>query len=160
MYTERTQSACLGLDTSFSPSDKAMSDIELAYYKKPDKTPREVSGLRKKAVNRAQAVIVLRALVTHIQAHEKPHEGLNSAFMGRLPESVQKLIKGSFKSKIFRIKYLELEGWMLAFIFDRQYATSVIPNVYSHSLNLLFRWSPYELETVVSAITKERKRNV
>lgn len=156
MHTERTKNACLVLDTSFSPNDKAISDVELAYYKKPDKSAREMSSLRKRAVSRAQAVIVLRALVNHILANEKPHQGLNSAFMAQLPDTVQKSIQGAFASKVFRIKYLDMEAWMLAFILDKNYAEKVIPSFYTHSIHLLFRWSQYELETVVKSVTKER----
>lgn len=159
MYNEQTVCNCLGLDTTFASNDKTLSDAELVIYKFPGKNQREVASIRKRAVNRVSAVLALNQIVQHVRNKEVPENGLNSSFMRRLPGDAKQLLKKSFRSKIFKIKHLDLEVWMLPFVLDREYASKIVPDYDRFAIHLLFRWAPKELEIVTRSITEARKHH-
>ena len=154
MYTQRPENRCMLMDTSFSPNDKQISDTELMYYKKPDKDLKEVSNLRKKVVNRAQAMLALYALTEKIRVEKQPEDGFSENHLAELEEPIQLLLKKAFRSKSFNLKYLNLERWMMAFVLNKEYAESVVPGFSRHAIHLLFRWTPTELDHVQTALTK------
>lgn len=157
MYNEHTACNCLALDTTFASNEKSLSDAELIIYKFPGKSQREVASIRKRAVSRVSAVLALNQLVQHIRQNEKPEAGLNTAFMRLLPGDAKQLLKKSFRSKIFKIKHLDLEVWMLPFVLDAEYTNKIVPDFNRFALHLLFRWAPKELEIVSRSITEVRK---
>lgn len=157
MFNEQTACNCLALDTTFASNEKTLSDAELIIYKFPGKNQREVASIRKRAVSRVSAVLALNNLVQHIRQHEKPETGLNAAFMRRLPGDAKQLLKKSFRSKIFKIKHLDLEVWMLPFVLDPEYANKIVPDFNRFAIHLLFRWVPKELEIVTRSINEVRK---
>lgn len=156
MYNEQTACNCLGLDTTFAANDKALSDAELVIYKFPGKNQREVASIRKRAVNRVSAVLALNQIVQHVRHKEVPENGLNSSFMRRLPGDAKQLLKKSFRSKIFNIRHLDLEVWMLSFVLDKEYTSKIVPDLDKFAVHLLFRWSPKEFEIVTRSITEAR----
>lgn len=156
MYNEQTPNKCLALDTTFASNDKTLSDAELIIYKFPGMSQREVSTIRKRAVNRVQAVIALNQVVQHIRARERPEDGLNRALMQRLSGDAKRLLKKSFRSKLFRIKHLDIEVWMMPFVLNPEYANKVVPGFDRFSVHLLFRWTPGEYKTVVDSLTEAR----
>lgn len=156
MYNEKTPCRCLAMDTSFAANDKSMSDAELVFFKFPNHSQREVASIRKRAVSRVQAVLALNQVVRHVQNHERPEHGLNSHMMRQLPSEAKQLLKKSFRSKLFRIRHLDIQVWMLPFVLDFEYANRIVPDFNRFAIHLLFRWTPKELETVVDAFTKTR----
>lgn len=158
-HNANTPTRCLGLDTSFAAHDKALSDAELVVYKFPDKSPREVSSIRKRAVGRVQAILALNQVVQHVRSKERPEHGLNAAMMRHLEGDAKRLLKKSFRSKLFRIRHLEIEVWMLPFVLDYEYASKVVPEFERFAIHLLFRWTPKELEIVTGALTTARKHH-
>lgn len=156
MHNAQTPNKCLAMDTTFASNDKTLSDAELIIYKFPGMTQREVSTIRKRAVNRVQAVIALNQVVQHIRAKERPEDGLNRAFMQRLNSEAKRLLKKSFRSKLFRIKHLDIEVWMMPFVLDTEYTNKVVPNFERFAIHLLFRWTPGEYKTVADSIIEAR----
>ena len=157
MYTQRTENHCMLLDTSFSPNDKQISDTELMYYKKPDKDVKEVSSLRKKVVNRAQATLALYAVTEAIRTDSRCDEEKADSLLNSLDDHSLGLLKKACRSKTFNIKYLNLERWMMAYVLNKEYAESALPGFSRHAIHLLFRWTPAELDHVQSALTKRVK---
>lgn len=156
MYNEKTKCNCLSLDTNFAAHDKAISDSELLIYKFPDKTQREVSSIRKRAVSRVQAVVALHTLTTQIRAKERPENGLNTKLMKLLSGEARRLLKKSFRSKLFRIRHLDFEVWMIPFVLDKEYANEVVPDFDRFAIHLLFRWTAKELEIVADSLNEAR----
>ena len=76
--------------------------------------------------------------------------------MRQLPSEAKQLLKKSFRSKLFRIKHLDIQVWMLPFVLNPEYANRIVPDFSRFAIHLLFRWTPKELETVVDAFTKTR----
>jgi len=157
MYTDKTESRCLALDTTFASNDKTLSDAELVHYKFNDLTQREVASVRKRAVNRVRAVIALHSVIQHVQAKERPENGLNRALMQHLSSDAKRLLKKSFRSKLFGIRPLGIEAWMMPFVLDQEYTQKIVPQFDQFAIHLLFRWTASEFKTVADSISNARK---
>ncbi len=121
-YSEFTKNKCLGLDTKFAADDKPITDAELLHYKFSDLVDsiREVTNIRKRAVNRARLVVILYKIVTHIGEVEKPERGF------AYTEGEHPIIDRLLDRKPLRIKMLEFKPWMLKFLFDEIYVEKIV----------------------------------
>lgn len=121
-YSSFTETRCLGLDVKFASDDKTITDVELLHYKFDDRevSLKDVSNVRKKAVERVKNVLALYRLVSYIADKEDFTEGTNYQY------GVSPNIDDLLRSKPLRIKLLGFQPWMLKFIFDEKYVKEVV----------------------------------
>jgi hypothetical protein len=121
-FSPTTANRCLGMDIVFSAEDKPVSDAELLRYKFPDKelTVKDVTLLRKKAVDRVKSLIVLHRLIHEIS--EKCDEGQGMNYVRGRSNIVDRVLD----SEPLSLPMLDFQPWMLCFLFDEKFVTSTI----------------------------------
>lgn len=149
MYTERTKNHCMEIDTLFV-GDKNISDKELVFYKRPGMDLKDMTSLRKKAVNRVYAIIAMRAAIQYIEENKK-EVVLNVELM---PANIKNVFNKVLASKIFKVAELNLKPWMLAMLLDKNYAEEFPTNLHSFQLHLLFLITPTELKNLTEYFTR------
>lgn len=156
-YSETTNSNCIGIDTKFAAHDKPITDSELVMYKFPNMNAREVAGIRKRSVNRVQAVISLSKIVAYVRTYEQPSDGLNAALLSELPLDVEAIVRKTIRSKVFKIQPLNLEVWMLPFVVDTEYTNQIGVSLEKFAPYLLFKLTAKEYERMSIALNQLRK---
>lgn len=120
-HTTRTRNNCLGMDITFSAEDKPFSDPELLHYKFPEQelTVKDVSKIRKKAVDRVKHLILLQHIIGVLAETKSPKDGFNYV------PGKSTLIDNLLTSKPLCLKKLHFEPWMLTLLFDDALTTSI-----------------------------------
>lgn len=121
-YSERTRTKCLGIDITFSAEDKPFSDGELLHYKFPNQelSLKEVSRIRKKAVEQVKNLIMLQRLVSVLAESHEDFEGFQYE-VGR-----STIVDRVLKDSPLALKKLDFETWMLPVLFDSSVTSEIV----------------------------------
>ena len=148
MYTERTKHRCMAIDVKFS-SERTINDKELRYYKFPMKSLKEVTAIRKAAVNRAQTVVALDGFI------EELGEVAERSVGSMMPHKVGAAYRKVLDSKAFKIKLLRLKDTHIPYVFDRTVAEEMGSNLHQFSLASLFELTTTECRLLVDYFTRK-----
>lgn len=121
-YSERTRTKCLGIDITFSAEDKPFSDGELLHYKfsNQELSLKEVSRIRKKAVEQVKNLIMLQRLVTVLAERHEEFDGFQYE-----PGRSSRVDK-ALTSVPLSLKKLDFETWMLPLLFDSSVTSEIV----------------------------------
>ena len=121
-YSPSTRNRCLGMDIRFSAEDKPVSDAELLRYKFPDKemSVRDVTRVRKRAVEQVKSLIVLHHLIQEIGERFDESEGFEYT-PGR-----SDAVDAVLSAEPLSLPMLDFKPWMLCFLFDEELVSSIV----------------------------------
>lgn len=139
-FTEHTKNKCMALDTKFAASEKGITDSELCVLKFPEHDKKTVFTIRKNAQDRVRAIIVLYQFARHCYDNEDPSDGFDYI------EGENEAVDAIVNHRVFNLKLLELQPWMLKFLFDDDYMRQVCQT--DVKLYTLFKLKPKEFDEI------------